>query len=138
MDPSIAVRPATAEDRPAILELGPRLAEGVAAWRDQAEALVAGGRWLADSLTAALAGDGTVLVAVAADAVAGVISVRPRRRGPSSRGWSTSRSIPARPTPRRAFYAALGFAEEEVRLTRPVTREPVTPSGSGVATVRSD
>jgi len=170
--PRIDVRPATADDRPAILELGPRLAEGVAAWRDQREALAAGGRWLDDSLSAALAGDGAVLVAVDGYAVVGVISIRPRRHFTGELDGYIGELVVATPAARRgigrslvaaaetwareqglvnltlhtgaanrsarAFYGALGFAEEEVRLTVPVTRERVTRNGSGEATLRSD
>jgi ribosomal protein S18 acetylase RimI-like enzyme len=172
MNPRVVVRPATAADRAAILELGPRLAEGVAAWRDQAQALAVGARWLDDSLSAALAGDGTVLVAVERDAVVGVLGVRPRRhftgeldayigelvvdRRAARRGigrslvaaaaaWAREQGLVnltlhtgAANAAARAFYAALGFDEEEVRLTRPVTRAPVTPNESGEGTLRSD
>jgi len=53
------------------------LAEGVAPWRDQAEALLAGRRWLEDSLDAAKTGDGLVLVVADTGEIAGVISIRP-------------------------------------------------------------
>jgi hypothetical protein len=62
-EPTIRVRPADDDDRDGILELAPRLAEGVAPWRDQAQALPAGRRWLEESLDAAKTGDGAVLVA---------------------------------------------------------------------------
>lgn len=151
------MRSATAADKAGILELAPRLAEGVAPWRDQAEALAAGRGWLEDSLTAAAAGDGTVLVAVEGEAVLGVISVRPSRHftgeldgyigelavavAASRQGvgralieaahaWAADHGLVnltlhtgAANTAARAFYAALGFAEEEVRLTRAITRE---------------
>jgi GNAT superfamily N-acetyltransferase len=71
------VRPAGDDDRAGILELAPRLAEGVAPWRDQAEALLAGRCWLEDSLDAAKTGDGIVLVVADGAGIAGVISVRP-------------------------------------------------------------
>jgi GNAT superfamily N-acetyltransferase len=76
-DRGFELRPAGDGDRAGIMELGPRLAEGVAPWRDQAEALLAGGRWLEDSLAAANAGDGEVLVAADERGVAGVITIRP-------------------------------------------------------------
>jgi len=151
-DPSI--RPAEDGDREGIFALAPRLAEGVAPWRDQAEALAAGRRWLEDSLAAAAAGDGAVFVAADGGAIAGVISVRPSRhftgerdgyigelavaRGAARRGagralvaaaegWARDHGLDnltlhtgAFNTGARAFYAALGFAEEEVRLTRAV------------------
>jgi ribosomal protein S18 acetylase RimI-like enzyme len=152
----ITVRPATGADAAAVLELAPRLAEGVAPWRDQAEARAAGRRWLEDSLAAAARGQGVVLVATDGDgdAIAGVLSVRPSRhftgepdgyigelavaehaarRGigraliDAADDWAGERGLRhltlhagAFNTTARAFYAALGFEEEEVRLTRPV------------------
>jgi ribosomal protein S18 acetylase RimI-like enzyme len=151
---SIAVRAGTDADREAVLALAPRLAVGVAPWRNQAEALAAGRRWLEDSLAAAVRGDGTVIVAAVADQVVGVISVRPSRhftgeqdgyigelavaehasrRGAgraligAAEAWARDHGLAhltlhtgARNAGARAFYAALGFAEEEVRLTRPL------------------
>jgi hypothetical protein len=70
-EPIIPIRPADDDDRAGILELAPRLAEGVEPWRDQAEALLAGRRWLKESLEAAKTGDGIVLVAADADGIAG-------------------------------------------------------------------
>ncbi|MGH3270008.1 MAG: hypothetical protein ACRDN1_13295 [Trebonia sp.] len=75
----MSIRPASDADKEAIFALTPRLVAGVAPWRDQDEARAAGRRWLADSLAAAAAGDGIVLVAADGDAIAGVISVRPSR-----------------------------------------------------------
>ncbi len=163
----IAIRPATDGDKESILALAPRLAIGVAPWRNQAEALEAGRRWLEDSLAAAAAGNGAVLVAAdnskrrgQAGAVAGVISIEPTRhftgeqdgyigelvvaehasrRGigraliTAAEAWARDHGLENLTlltgvfnTEARAFYASLGFAEEEVRLTRriTVTREP--------------
>lgn len=76
-DANVSVRVAEHGDMAAILALAPRLAEGIAPWRDQAEAREAGERWLADSLGAAARGDGAVFVAVGAGGkITGVISVR--------------------------------------------------------------
>jgi GNAT superfamily N-acetyltransferase len=152
-EPIITIRPADDDDRAAVLELAPRLAEGVAPWRDQAEALLAGRRWLEESLDAAKTGDGAVLVAADAAGIAGVISVRSSthftgerdgyigelvvsRRGigrgliAAADGWARDHGLRnltlhtgAFNTNARGFYAALGFAEEEVRLTRPVRPE---------------
>jgi GNAT superfamily N-acetyltransferase len=153
-EPNIRVRPAGDDDRDGILELAPRLAEGVAPWRDQSEALLAGRRWLEESLDAAKGGDGVVLVVADADGIAGVISVKPSahftgerdgyigelvvadraaRRGigraliAAADAWARDHGLRnltlhtgAFNTGARAFYADLGFAEEEVRLTRPV------------------
>jgi ribosomal protein S18 acetylase RimI-like enzyme len=151
---SIAIRAGTDADREAVLALAPRLAVGVAPWRDQMEALAAGRRWLEDSLAAAARGDGAVLVAGVAGQVLGVISIQPSRHftgerdgyigelavaeHASRRGigralieaadtWARGYGLAhltlhtgARNAGARAFYAALGFAEEEVRLTRPL------------------
>jgi len=156
---TIRVRAAEDGDRDGILALAPRLAEGVAPWRDQAEALLAGGRWLEDSLGAATRGDGAVLVVADDDGIAGVICVRPSthftgerdgyigelavaerasRRGigralvDAADAWARERGLQhltlhtgAFNTGARDFYAALGFAEEEVRLTRPIRPDSV-------------
>src|ERR1700733_6691392 len=76
---SIAIRKGTDTDREAILALAPRLAIGVAPWRDQAEAIAAGRGWLEGSLAAAARGDGAVFVAAIADQVLGVISIGPTK-----------------------------------------------------------
>jgi GNAT superfamily N-acetyltransferase len=151
---SIGVRPADDADTGGILDLAPRLVEGVAPWRDQAEALLAGRRWLEESLDAAKSGDGTVLVVVDAAGIAGVICVRPSTHFTGERdgyigelvvadrasrhgigraliaaadAWARDHGLRnltlhtgAFNTNARAFYAALGFTEEEVRLTRPL------------------
>ncbi len=155
-----AVRPAEEGDKAGILRLAPRLAEGVAPWRDRAEALVAGRRWLEGSIAAAVAGDGAVFVAVTGGGgdggVAGVISVKPSRhftgepdgyvgelvvdeqaarRGigaaliEAADAWGREHGLRnltlhtgMHNTNARAFYAALGFVEEEVRLTREIAR----------------
>jgi GNAT superfamily N-acetyltransferase len=154
---NIGVRPADDADRAGILELAPRLAEGVAPWRDQAEALLAGRRWLEESLDAAKTGDGAVLVIADTGGIAGVITVRPSAHFTGERdgyigelvvadrasrhgigralvaaadAWARDHGLRnltlhtgAFNTGARAFYAALGFAEEEVRLTRPIYPE---------------
>ncbi len=151
---SIAIRAGTDADRESVLALAPRLLVGVAPWRDQAEALAAGRRWLEGSLAAAARGDGAVFVAAVADQIVGVISIGPSRHfsgeldgyiselavaahaarqgiGRALIGaadtWARDRGLAhltlhtgARNADARAFYAALGFAEEEVRLTRPL------------------
>jgi GNAT superfamily N-acetyltransferase len=156
-EPIIPIRPADDDDRAGILELAPRLAEGVAPWRDQAEALLAGRRWLEESLDAAKTGDCAVLVAADADGIAGVITVRASTHFTGERDGYIGELVVAERTSRhgigraliaaadawarehglrnltlhtgsfnsnaRAFYAALGFAEEEVRLTRQIRPE---------------
>jgi ribosomal protein S18 acetylase RimI-like enzyme len=164
-EPGIRVRPPTAADTTAVLALAPRLAEGVAPWRDEAAAIAAGRRWLADSLAAAARGDGAVLVAVDGDAVLGVLSIRMNqhftgeldgyigelavaehaaRRGigraliDAADRWARDHGLEnltlhtgAFNGTARAFYVALGFAEEEVRLTRPVADAPARIEGRG-------
>jgi ribosomal protein S18 acetylase RimI-like enzyme len=151
---TVSVRPAVAADRPAILALAPRLAEGVAPWRSHQAAASAGRTWLDGSLDDALAGTGAVFVAVDGADLLGVISVHATthftgerdgyigelvvagaasRRGlgraliDAAETWARERQLEnltlhtgAYNASARAFYAALGFDEEEVRLTRPV------------------
>ena len=111
----VFVRPAIAADWAGIAALAPRLSEGVALWRDQREARSVGRRWLEGSLDDATAGTGIVFVAVDEAAV------------DTAEAWARDRGLAhltlhtgAYNASARAFYAALGFAEEEVRLTRPV------------------
>jgi len=179
---SFSIRPATAADGAAVLELAPRLTEGIAPWRDQARALAAARSWLAGSLTDAVGGTGIVLVATVAShsalpgtvwpgdgpqsdgpstiaqpgpGVVGVLSIRPTRHFTgehdgyigelavsehaarqgigralieAAESWARDAGLTnltlhtgTYNTNARAFYAALGFTEEEVRLTRPVT-----------------
>ena len=151
---SIAIRAGADADREAVLALAPRLAVGVAPWRDQAEAIAAGRRWLEGSLAAAARGDGAVFVATVADQVLGVISIAPSTHFTGERdgyigelavaehasrqgigralidaadAWARDHGLAhltlhtgARNAGARAFYAALGFETEEVRLTRPL------------------
>jgi ribosomal protein S18 acetylase RimI-like enzyme len=167
---TVSIRPATAADRAEVVALAPRLAEGVAPWRNQHEAREAGRRWLEGSLDDAAAGTGAVFVAVDTGAaedgaagqtpsagvggVVGVLSIRPSRhftgecdgyigelvvaehagrRGigrsliTAAEAWARDQGLAhltlhtgTYNTSARAFYAALGFAEEEVRLTRPI------------------
>jgi GNAT superfamily N-acetyltransferase len=153
-DTNIRVRSACGDDRTGILELAPRLAEGVAPWRDQAEALLAGRRWLEDSLDAARTADGVVLVVADEEGIAGVISVRASTHFTGERDGYIGELVVAERASRRGigraliaaadawardhglrnltlhtgafnagareFYAVLGFAEEEVRLTRAI------------------
>jgi len=155
----VSIRPATSADGAAVLDLAPRLTEGVAPWRDRARALAAARSWLTGSLTDAAAGTGIVLVATvppAADVV-GVLSIRPTRHFTgeqdgyigelavaehaarqgigralidAAESWARDAGLTnltlhtgTYNTSARAFYAALGFAEEEVRLTRPVSAD---------------
>jgi GNAT superfamily N-acetyltransferase len=78
-DERIRIRPPREQDRPGVLALAPRLAVGLAPWRDRAAAAAAGNSWLEDSLAAAGRGEGIVLVAEVAGEVAGVITVRTTR-----------------------------------------------------------
>jgi hypothetical protein len=60
----ILIRPARDEDRPAVLALAARLAEGVASWRDPEAAVDAARKWLDASLDPARARRGEIFVAV--------------------------------------------------------------------------
>jgi ribosomal protein S18 acetylase RimI-like enzyme len=150
----IRIRVAAEHDKPAVLQLAPRLAEGLASWRDRQAAIQAATQWLTDSLAAAARRDGTVLVAVDQASIVGVISISGQRhftgeidgyigelavashavrRGigraliAAAQAWAQDRGLRhlslhtgMANIPARHFYAALGFHEEEIRLTRPV------------------
>ncbi|NUP62802.1 MAG: GNAT family N-acetyltransferase [Nonomuraea sp.] len=152
----VRIRPVREEDRPDVLALAPRLAEGVAAWRDHDAAVRAAERWL----TASIDGEGAVFVAEkggrvvgvvsvdrqwhftgAEDAYVGELAVHPdsvrtgvgRRLLAAAEDWARDQGLRhltletgAADTTARRFYAALGYQEESVRLTRPLT--PGNPS----------
>jgi ribosomal protein S18 acetylase RimI-like enzyme len=148
----IHIRVATDHDKPAVLQLAPRLAEGVASWRDHQSAILAAQQWLVDSFAAAARQDGTVLIAVDKTNIVGVITINEQRhftgetdgyigelavashavrRGigrtliAAAETWARDRGLRhltlhtgMANIPARDFYAALGFQEEEIRLTR--------------------
>ncbi|MFI6738233.1 GNAT family N-acetyltransferase [Nonomuraea sp. NPDC050451] len=150
----VRIRPVCDEDLEAVMALAPRLAEGVAAWRDPEGAMRAAREWLAGSLAAAESRRGAVFVAVdsgdsqvvgvvsvqrqlhftgAMDAYVGELAVHPRavRAGVGRRlmaaaeDWARQQGLRhltletgAANTAARRFYAALGYLEEGVRLTR--------------------
>jgi ribosomal protein S18 acetylase RimI-like enzyme len=74
MTPAL-VRPYRAADREQVLELAPRLTEGVAPWRDPAAVSRAVHGWMAGSLAAADEPGHAVFVAELGGRVAGVITV---------------------------------------------------------------
>ena len=149
---SVEVRPALDGDRDAVLALAPRLAVGVASWRDSQSAARAAEGWLAGSFDAAAAGRGEVFVAVAGSVVVGVVcvdeqrhftgavdgyvgelAVAPaatrsgvgRRLMAAAEHWARARGLRhltlqtgVANGDARAFYHALGYLEEEIRLTR--------------------
>lgn len=154
---SVKVRPALDGDRGAVLALAPRLAVGVASWRDSQAAARAAEGWLAGSFDAAAAGRGEVLVAVVDSVIVGVVCVDEQRhftgavdgyvgelavapaatRSGVGRGlmaaaehWARARGLRhltlqtgAANGEARAFYRALGYLEEEVRLTRALVED---------------
>jgi ribosomal protein S18 acetylase RimI-like enzyme len=132
------IRTATEDDKPAVLLLAPRLAEGLAAWRDSKAAVAAAQQWLADSFATAARHDG-IAISVSrhftgeADGYIGELAVASRaaRRGigraliAAADTWATDRGLQnltlhtgIANTTARDFYSALGFQEEEIRLTR--------------------
>jgi ribosomal protein S18 acetylase RimI-like enzyme len=149
----IEIRPAAEGDKQAVLQLAPRLAEGLAPWRDRQAAVAAAKQWLMDSFAAAERPDATVLVATDKAEITGVISVceqrhftgepdgyigelivaaHAARRGigraliAAAGSWAEGRGLRhltlhtgIANIPARHFYDALGFREEEIRLTRP-------------------
>jgi ribosomal protein S18 acetylase RimI-like enzyme len=155
----IHIRAATEHDKPAVLRLAPRLAEGLAPWRNRQAAVLAAQQWLTDSFATAArqdgtVQDGTVLVAVDKTGIAGVITISQLRhftgetdgyigelavaahavrRGigraliAAAETWARDRGLRhltlqtgSANIPARHFYAALGFHEEDIRLTRPL------------------
>lgn len=143
------IREAQHRDRAAVLGFAARLTEGVAPWRDADGALTAAHGWLEQSLAdgaALVAVDGERVVGVvsvarqrhftgAVDACIGELAVAPdaTRRGvglalvAAAEDWAAAQGLRqltlqtgAANHGARRFYAALGFAEEEVRLTRAV------------------
>lgn len=155
-----AVRPIRSADHSALRALAPRLAEGVAEWRDHDAVDRSVRAWVEEALQAA--GDSgvdgrategrAVLVAEVDGRVAGFVTLGTRAHftgeidayvgelvvaaAAQSRGvgrslvvaaeaWARERGLSritletgAANSAARAFYAALGFAEEDVRLTR--------------------
>lgn len=166
--PAHAVRARRYEerDRAAVLALAPRLAEGVAAWRDPAAVDTAVQGWVHGSLAAAESSDSAVFVAEdraasghvlgfvtvgerthfsgAVDGYVGELVVAPdhERRGAgralmtAAENWARDRGLRhltletgAANHPARCFYAALGYQEEDVRLTKGLvgTADPTIP-----------
>jgi ribosomal protein S18 acetylase RimI-like enzyme len=148
--PDLVVRPYQAADADAVLALAPRLTEGVAPWRDPAAVERAVRGWVADAIdgtepvwVAVLDGrvvgfvhagerrhftgerDGYVgELVVAADAARSGVG---RALMDAAHRWAARRGLRrltletgAANTTARAFYRALGYAEEDVRLTRPL------------------
>ena len=150
----VSIRAATEYDQAAVPLLAPRLAEGLAPWRDREAAIRAARQWLTDSFATAARRNGEVLVSVDKAGIAGVISIseqshftgevdgyigelavasRAVRGGigraliKAAEAWAHDRGLRhltlhtgVANVPGRRFYDALGFREEEVRLTRPV------------------
>jgi ribosomal protein S18 acetylase RimI-like enzyme len=148
----IHIRAATEHDKPAVLQLAPRLAEGLAAWRNRQAAVLAAQQWLTDSFATAARQDGTVLVAVDKTGIGGVITISEQRHFTgeidgyigelavashavrhgigraliaAAETWAQDRGLRhltlhtgTANIPARHFYAALGFHEEDIRLTR--------------------
>lgn len=159
---SVRIRPVRQDDRPAVLALAPRLAEGVAAWRDPDAVVRAAEGWLAASIAGAEKREGAVFVADeggrvvgvvsvnrqrhftgAEDAYVGELAVRPdavrggvgRRLMAAAEEWARDQGLRhltletgTANTAARHFYAALGYQEETVRLTRSLTAENGKPA----------
>jgi ribosomal protein S18 acetylase RimI-like enzyme len=149
----IVVRAFCAADREQVLALAPRLAEGVASWRDPDAVMGAVREWLTGSMASNDPQRSAVYVAVdrTSDRVVGVNSVSQSRHfsgeedayigelavaqnagrgGVGSRlvaaasSWAKERGLRcltlhtgAANTTARTFYEALGFRDEDVRLT---------------------
>jgi ribosomal protein S18 acetylase RimI-like enzyme len=153
----VQVRPFQPGGRDPVLALAPRLAEGVAAWRDPEAVLRAARGWVSDAVAADGQPGHAVYVATSGDRVVGVLGISEQRHwtgqaeayigelavapGMERRGIATALMTAARAWAgdrrlgyltletgaanhgARAFYAALGFQDEQVRLTRPARPE---------------
>jgi GNAT superfamily N-acetyltransferase len=73
-----SIRPASPQDYPALLDLSPRLAIGVAPWRDQAKVATAVREWIESSLASACEEGHAVLVALLDGQVAGMVTLAER------------------------------------------------------------
>ncbi|MBA2551274.1 MAG: GNAT family N-acetyltransferase [Nocardioidaceae bacterium] len=154
---SVTIRPYVARDRAAVLDLAPRLAEGVAAWRDPEAVAAQVVDWVRTSLDEHDTDGHLMLVAMAEsdDELVGFASAVRRHHwsgsqdayigelvvGSGSEGLGVGRRLVEAVTQwahdeglsavtletgaanarARGFYAALGFAEEDVRLALPLT-----------------
>jgi GNAT superfamily N-acetyltransferase len=150
----VRVRPYSPADLDQVLELAPRLTEGVAAWRDPAAVLAAVRGWVTSSAQAAGQPGHAMFVAEVGSHIAGLVSVAEHKHftgqadayvgelitaaGLERRGigrqlmaaaerWAAERGLTrltlqtgAANQKARAFYSALGYAEEDVTLTKPL------------------
>jgi ribosomal protein S18 acetylase RimI-like enzyme len=73
-----SIRAARPQDYPALLDLSPRLAIGVAPWRDPAKVACAAREWIGSSLASAGEHGHAVLVALLGGQVAGMVSLAER------------------------------------------------------------
>ena len=73
------IRPVREEDRPALLELSPRLTIGAAPWRDPAGVAAAAQGWIESSLASAHEDGHAMLVALLDGRIAGLVSLVERR-----------------------------------------------------------
>ena len=78
-EPAFTIRPARTDDHPALLALSPRLAAGVAPWRDPGTVARAVRGWIESSLAATHLDGHAVLVAVLNGQVEGMVSLAERR-----------------------------------------------------------
>jgi ribosomal protein S18 acetylase RimI-like enzyme len=149
---STQVRDYLPSDRQAVLALAPRLAEGVAPWRNTAQVLAAVTDWVREALERADEPDRFVYVADAVGVVAGFVSGQLRTHwsgaaelyigelvvSPQYEGQGIGRALVeaveaeamrrglatlaldtgAANAQARAFYRALGYVEEDVKLTK--------------------
>ncbi|TDD52413.1 GNAT family N-acetyltransferase [Kribbella antibiotica] len=146
------VRRYAERDRQAVLDLAPRLTEGVAPWRSPAAVRAAVTGWVVEALERADEPDRFVYVAELAGAVVGFVSGEQRSHwsgtselyvgelvvSPQHEGQGVGRALLGAVTAEaarlglasitldtgaanaqaRAFYRAVGFAEEDVKLTK--------------------
>jgi ribosomal protein S18 acetylase RimI-like enzyme len=134
-EPAVQIRPCRPGDREQVMAIAPRLAEWVASWRDQDAVLAAVHGWVRDSVDSCGQPGHAAYVAALGQQVAGFVSVSERTHFTGQVdayvGEAAERGLPfltletgAANRPARGLYRALGYQEEDVRLTKAVLPRP--------------
>lgn len=112
------IRPFRPGDRSQVLVLAPRLAEGVAPWRDPAAVRSAAENWLETSMDAADQPGHAVYVAVVSDQVVGVVAIRERTHFTGQTDAYVGELVVASGLERRGIATALMNAAEAWAVER--------------------
>jgi hypothetical protein len=118
----VLIRPYRGGDRGQVMDLAPRLSEGVAAWRDPEAVGRAVRGWVAGSLETAAEPGHAVFVAEADGEIAGVVTVTEKAHFTGQVDAYVGELVVAAAIsePARSLCAALGFLGEDVRLAKPL------------------